>query len=343
MSRSPLAGLSTSAASEGATHGPDGHPPGRPTPALWALLTGATTVVAAVLAGALSSTTLPALLGTSLTRAGADVAGVACVGLALVGVPPGRRTRGEPGAPGADRARRRRRRLAGDRAARDRLPRRRRLRPAGHRPDRPRLARGRRTWPPAGAPCSPSPARRPCSAARSPGCAIRTVAVRIVPVIALLGMLTPGVTGHASLVGEPRGGGDHRGPARRGGVAVGRRARRAHRAAGPSAELLAVALPRFSTLAGACLAVVTVSGVLTAQVRLGSWAALFLTGYGALVIAKVARWCCSAAWAAHPPPDGRRPHAGAAGRGRDRADGRHARPRGRPEPDVPVTPIADGN
>ena len=46
----------------------------------------ATTVVAAVLAGALSSTTLPALLGTSLTRAGADVAGVACVGLALVGV-----------------------------------------------------------------------------------------------------------------------------------------------------------------------------------------------------------------------------------------------------------------
>ena len=47
-----------------------------------------------------------------------------------------------------------------------------------------------------------------------------------------------------------------------------------------------MALP-CSTLAGACLAVVTVSGVLTAQVRLGSWAALFLTGYGALVIAKV--------------------------------------------------------
>ena len=55
-------------------------------PALWALLAGATTVVAAVLAGALSSTTLPALLGTSLTRAGTDVAGIACVGLALVGV-----------------------------------------------------------------------------------------------------------------------------------------------------------------------------------------------------------------------------------------------------------------
>ena len=46
----------------------------------------ATAVVAAVLAGALAGTTLPALLGTGLTRAGADVAGISCVGLALVGV-----------------------------------------------------------------------------------------------------------------------------------------------------------------------------------------------------------------------------------------------------------------
>ena len=45
-------------------------------------------------------------------------------------------------------------------------------------------------------------------------------------------------------------------------------------------------LPRFSTLAGYCIAAVALSGVLTAQVRLGSWAALVLTGYGALVIAK---------------------------------------------------------
>jgi putative copper resistance protein D len=51
-------------------------------------------------------------------------------------------------------------------------------------------------------------------------------------------------------------------------------------------RLLQTVLPRFSTLAGFCLATVTVSGVLTAQVRLGSWAALFLTAYGSLVIAK---------------------------------------------------------
>ena len=125
------------------------------------------------------------------------------------------------------------------------------------------------------------------------GCAIARlrdpdlVAVRIVLVIALLGMLTPGVTGHASSSASHE-------------VAVTTVALHVAAASlwvgglgalivllGRRRELLAVALPRFSTLAGACLAVVTVSGVLTAQVRLGSWAALFLTGYGALVMAKV--------------------------------------------------------
>ena len=143
------------------------------------------------------------------------------------------------------------------------------------------------------------PGRRPgalltvaCAAAVL-GCAIARlrdpdlVAVRIVLVIALLGMLTPGVTGHASSSASHE-------------VAVTTVALHVAAASlwvgglgalivllGRRRELLAVALPRFSTLAGACLAVVTVSGVLTAQVRLGSWAALFLTGYGALVIAKV--------------------------------------------------------
>ena len=56
------------------------------TPALWAVVAVVSTVVAAVLAGALAGTTLPALLGTGVTRAGGDVAGIACVGLALVGV-----------------------------------------------------------------------------------------------------------------------------------------------------------------------------------------------------------------------------------------------------------------
>ena len=261
------------------------------TPALWALLAGATAVVAAVLAGALSSTTLPALLGTSLTRAGADVAGVACVGLALVGVllP--------VGAHEANRVRR-----GADRAlvavggawlviallgiafrAAD-----------GYgRPVTALTGRDLLVWATNLAAGRGALLTVACAAAVL-GCAVARlrdpdlVAVRIVLVIALLGMLTPGVTGHASSSASHE-------------VAVTTVALHVAAASlwvgglgalivllGRRRELLAVALPRFSTLAGACLAVVTVSGVLTAQVRLGSWAALFLTGYGALVIAKAA-------------------------------------------------------
>ena len=259
------------------------------TPALWALLAGATAVVAAVLAGALSSTTLPALLGTSLTRAGADVAGIACVGLALIGV--------LVGAPEATRVRR-----GADRAlvavggawlviallgiafrAAD-----------GYgRPVTALTGRDLLVWATNLAAGRGALLTVACAAAVL-GCAIARlrdpdlVAVRIVLVIALLGMLTPGVTGHASSSASHE-------------VAVTTVALHVAAASlwvgglgalivllGRRRELLAVALPRFSTLAGACLAVVTVSGVLTAQVRLGSWAALFLTGYGALVIAKAA-------------------------------------------------------
>jgi len=242
-----------------------------------------------VLAGALAGTTLPALLGTGVTRAGGDVAGIACVGLALVGVllP--------VGAPEANRVRRR-----ADRAlvavgsawlvlallgiafrAADGYG-----RPVTSLtgPDllvwTTNLAAGR------GALLTVA-----CAAAVL-GCAIARlrdpdlVAGRIVLVIALLGMLTPGVTGHASSSASHE-------------VAVTTVALHVAAASlwvgglgallvllGNRRDLLARALPRFSTLAGACLAVVTVSGVLTAQVRLGSWAALFFTGYGALVIAK---------------------------------------------------------
>ena len=259
------------------------------TPALWAVVAVGSTVVAAVLAGALAGTTLPALLGTGVTRAGGDVAGIACVGLALVGVllP--------VGAPEANRVRRR-----ADRAlvavgsawlvlallgiafrAADGYG-----RPVTSLtgPDllvwTTNLAAGR------GALLTVA-----CAAAVL-GCAIARlrdpdlVAGRIVLVIALLGMLTPGVTGHASSSASHE-------------VAVTTVALHVAAASlwvgglgallvllGRRRELLARALPRFSTLAGACLAVVTVSGVLTAQVRLGSWAALFFTGYGALVIAK---------------------------------------------------------
>ena len=259
------------------------------TPALWAVVAVVSTVVAAVLAGALAGTTLPALLGTGVTRAGGDVAGIACVGLALVGVllP--------VGAPEANRVRRR-----ADRAlvavgsawlvlallgiafrAADGYG-----RPVTSLtgPDllvwTTNLAAGR------GALLTVA-----CAGAVL-GCAIARlrdpdlVAGRIVLVIALLGMLTPGVTGHASSSASHE-------------VAVTTVALHVAAASlwvgglgallvllGNRRDLLARALPRFSTLAGACLAVVTVSGVLTAQVRLGSWAALFFTGYGALVIAK---------------------------------------------------------
>jgi len=265
-------------------------PAARLTPALWVLVAAATSVVAAVLAGALRSTTLPTLFGTGLTRAGADIAGITCVGLALVGVliP--------VGSSEANRVRRRADRaivVAGGvwlviallgiafRAA-DGYG-----RPVSSLtgPDllvwATNLAAGR------GALLTVA------CAAGVLGCAVARlrdpdlVAIRVVLVIALLGMLTPGVTGHASSSASHEVAVTtvalHVAAASRwvGGlgailVLLGRRR-----------ELLARALPRFSTLAGACLAVVTVSGLLTAQVRLGSWSALFLTGYGALVIAKV--------------------------------------------------------
>jgi copper resistance protein D len=265
-------------------------PAARLTPALWVLVAAATSVVAAVLAGALRSTTLPTLFGTGLTRAGADIAGMTCVGLALVGVliP--------VGSSEAKRVRRRADRaivVAGGvwlviallgiafRAA-DGYG-----RPVSSLtgPDllvwATNLAAGR------GALLTVA------CAAGVLGCAVARlrdpdlVAIRVVLVIALLGMLTPGVTGHASSSASHE-------------VAVTTVALHVAAASlwvgglgailvllGRRRELLARALPRFSTLAGACLAVVTISGLLTAQVRLGSWAALFLTGYGALVIAKV--------------------------------------------------------
>jgi putative copper resistance protein D len=260
-------------------------------PVLWTGLAVGTALVAAVLAGALSSSTIGALVGTGVTRAAGDVAGVACVGLALVGLLlPGRAGAGE-----ADRVR-----ALADRAlvaaggawlvlavagvafrAADGFD-----RPVGALTWRDvvvwttQLAAGR------GALLTTA-----CAAAVF-GCAVARVrnpdlvAVRIVLVAALLGLLTPAVTGHASSDASHE-------------VAVTTVAVHVAAAAlwvgglgavlvllGGRRELLPVALPRFSTLATACLAGVTLTGLLTAQVRLGSWAALFGTGYGALVLAK---------------------------------------------------------
>ena len=259
------------------------------TPALWAVVAVVSTVVAAVLAGALAGTTLPALLGTGVTRAGGDVAGIACVGLALVGVllP--------VGAPEANRVRRRADRalvvVGGAWVVLALLGIAFRAADGYGRPVTSLTGPDLLVWTTNLAAGRGALLTVACAAAVL-GCAIARlrdpdlVAGRIVLVIALLGMLTPGVTGHASSSASHE-------------VAVTTVALHVAAASlwvgglgallvllGRRRELLATALPRFSTLAGACLAVVTVSGVLTAQVRLGSWAALFFTGYGALVIAK---------------------------------------------------------
>jgi putative copper resistance protein D len=268
-------------------------PTTRLAPAAWLVLAVGAALVAAVLAGALRSTTLPTLLGTGITRIATDVAGVVCVGLALVGVlvPVGRR---------ADPAEADRVRTLVDRA----------LVAAGGAwlvvallgiafraadgYDLPvtaltgsdvldwatELAAGRGAL----LTVACAVAVLGCAAARLRNPEI--VALRIVLVIALLGMLTPGVTGHASSSSSHE-------------VAVTTVALHVAAASlwvgglgailvllGRRRALLQSVLPRFSTLAGFCLFTVTVSGVLTAQVRLGSWAALFGTGYGALVIAK---------------------------------------------------------
>jgi putative copper export protein len=264
-------------------------PSARLTPALWAVLALATAVVASVLAGALAGTTLPALLGTGLTRAGGDVAGITCVGLALVGLflP--------VGAPEANRVRRRADRalvvVGGAWVVLALLGIAFRAADGYGRPVTSLTGPDVLVWTTNLAAGRGALLTVACAAAVL-GCAVARlrdpglVPGRIVLVIALLGMLTPGVTGHASSSASHE-------------VAVTTVALHVAAASlwvgglaailvllGRRRELLVTALPRFSTLAGACLAVVTVSGVLTAQVRLGSWAALFFTGYGALVIAK---------------------------------------------------------
>ena len=112
------------------------------------------------------------------------------------------------------------------------------------------------------------------------------VAVRIPLIAALLGVLTPTVTGHAGSAPDHQlavvTAALHAGAAALwvgglGGliVLVGR-----HRA------LLEATIGRFSRLAGFCVVTVAVTGVLAAQVRMPGWGALFTTGYGLLVVAK---------------------------------------------------------
>jgi putative copper export protein len=113
------------------------------------------------------------------------------------------------------------------------------------------------------------------------------VQARVPLVAALLGLVTPAVTGHAGT--HP----DHQlaimsigvhvvGAALWvGGLAVVLALVARHRA------LLDAVLPRFSRLAGWCLGAVTLTGLLTAVIRLGTWDAVVTTRYGVLVLAKI--------------------------------------------------------
>ncbi len=255
--------------------------------------------LASVFAGALAATTVPVLVGTTAGRAAMDVAGIACVGAARVGalVPvaaSGRSHRGDLAAAAVHRRIDRILVLAAaawlvatvlstvfrtaDAFGRSPAT----LGGAELLAWTTRLGAGRGMVLTVG-----------CAAVVL-GCAIARlrdrslVQLRIPLVAALLGVLTPAVTGHAG--SAP----DHE-------IAVLSIAVHAGGAAlwvggligmvalvAPHRELLDRALPPYSTLAGVCLADVAVSGAINALVRIDSWSALFATGYGWLVLAKVA-------------------------------------------------------
>ncbi|GAA3250198.1 hypothetical protein GCM10017691_61900 [Pseudonocardia petroleophila] len=258
-------------------------------PAVWTALAVGAALVATALAGA----TAAVPLGVAVTRVGADAAGVACVGLALVAVL-------LPGPTGATRRDLARIDTRVDRAllvlgggwvvlvvlgvtfrSADAFGRTLgRLGGGEVVAWSTRLAAGR------------GMVLTACCALVVLVCAVvrlrdpDRIAVRIPLIAALLGVLTPTVTGHAG--SAP----DHQ-------LAVVTAALHAGAAAlwvgGLGALLVLVAahrplldatIGRFSQLAGLCIVVVAITGVLGAQVRLADWGALLSTGYGLLVVAK---------------------------------------------------------
>lgn len=262
--------------------------PDRLRPAAWGVLA----VGAALVATALTSSTPP--LVVAVTRAGADVAGVACVGTALVAVllP--------ATSPTGSRRELQRVRDAVDRAL---------LVPAGAWVALVLLGVTARTadafgrplaqlgWPELLAWSTRLAAGR--GLLLTAGCALVVlgcaavrlrdpdrVAVRIPLVAALLGVLTPAVTGHAGSAPDHQlavvTAALHAGAA---ALWVGGLAGMLVFVAGHR-TLLDAAIGRFSQLAGVCVAAVAITGVLAAQVRLPDWGALLGTGYGWLVVSK---------------------------------------------------------
>lgn len=272
-------------------------------PALWALLAAGASIIAALLAGSLTGSAPAVLLGALVGRAGMDVVAVACVGIGLLGVllPADGSIRGGAG-----------RELVAVHARADRA-----------------LVAVSGAWlvlvlldvvltaaAAYGRPLSTLTASEVvrfagvveagrgllltggCTAVVLVFAVVRVrnphrVQVRIPLVAALLGALTPALTGHSGADADHQLAvvtvALHAGAA---GLWVGGLGALVVLLAGRR-TLLAAALPRFSRLATVCLVGVAVTGVLNAALRLASWAALFGTGYGWLVIAKAA--CLGAA------------------------------------------------
>lgn len=265
-------------------------------PVGWAALAVGAAFLASVLSGALAGPAVPVLVAASVTRSGMDVAGVACAGVALLRL----LLPASAAVPGSALRDLFRTRAAADRAL---------VVLAGAWLVLVLVGIAFRTADAFGRPVTQLSAGQigrwvgelaagrgmalttGCAAVVL-GCAVvrlrdpGLVQVRIPLIATLLGLITPAVTGHAG--SAP----DHQLAVMTIGVHVG--------AAGlwvgglgallvlvaPHRLLLDAVLPRFSRAAGWFILALTVTGVLSAAVRLGSWAALLGTGYGALVLAK---------------------------------------------------------
>jgi copper resistance protein D len=267
-------------------------------PVGWAGLAVGAALVASLLTGALANTTLPVLVGTSVTRSGMNVAGVACVGFTLLALllPPARHV------PGSALRTLERVRATADRAL---------VAVAGTWLVLVLVGIMFRTADAFGRPLGQLAAGEigsfitelaggrglaltaVCTAALLVCAALRLrdralVQARVPLVAALLGLVTPAVTGHAGTHPDHQLAimsiGVHVAGAALwvGGLAVVLALVARHRA------LLDPVLPRFSRLAGWCIAAVTLTGLLTAVIRLGTWDAILGTRYGVLVLAKIA-------------------------------------------------------
>jgi copper resistance protein D len=265
-------------------------------PVGWAGLAVGAAFTASALSGALVSSAVPVLIGTSVTRSGMNVAGVGCVGLALLAVL-------LPGAhrlPGSARRDLERVRATADRAL---------VALAGVWLMLVLLGILFRTADAYGRPLGQLSGgefgRFVTQLAGGRGLVLTALCVagvlvsavlrmrdrtrvqaRIPMAAALLGLVTPSVTGHAGTAP------DHQLSIMTIGVHV---VAAALWVGGLASVLVLVArhramldavLPRYSRLAGGCLVAVALTGVATAWVRLGTWDALLGSGYGALVLAK---------------------------------------------------------